>query len=64
MEEIRAERESRPSTNTGTNKKEPRLAYEIAIGIWLGGVALIMTTAVIGSLIVLIAAQSIKVHFG
>lgn len=62
MEEIRAERESRPST--GTNKKEPRLAYEIAIGIWLGGVALIMTTAVIGSLIVLIAAQSIKVHFG
>lgn len=64
MEEIRAERESRPNASTATNKKEQRLAYEIALGIWLGGVALLMTSAVIGSLIMLIAAQSLKVHFG
>lgn len=64
MDEIRAEREI---TNKGTHQrtpKEPRLAYEIALGIWIGGVALMVTSGVIGLIMYKLAVEAIRITFG
>lgn len=64
MDEIRAEREI---TNKGTQQrtpKEPRLAYEIALGIWLGGMALMVTSAVISLVFFELITGAVRLQFG
>lgn len=65
MDEIKAEREEvRRAAKATRTKHEPRLAYEIALGIIIGGVTLwILKTAInmVGAYLVL---KGIKIHFG
>lgn len=60
MDEIRAERKPRPATQ----KKEPRLAYEIALGIIIAGITLWTLETLVNSALALLALNQIKIHFG
>ena len=59
---MRAERDDDAYNRPGARRKEPRLAYEIALGIWLGGVALAATSAVFWALV--FGAISSSIRFG
>lgn len=41
-------------------RREPRLAVEIALGIWMGGMALCITWAVLGVLVMGSMAKAIR----
>lgn len=43
-----------------TSRRERRLAYEIAMGIWLGGIALAATAAVFWSIAVALLVGTIR----
>ncbi|HIZ51964.1 MAG TPA: hypothetical protein IAA18_12900 [Candidatus Pseudomonas excrementavium] len=45
-------------------KAEPRLAYEIAIGIIIGGVTLWVLETLVNMITVQLAMNQIKIHFG
>jgi acyl-coenzyme A thioesterase PaaI-like protein len=59
---MRAERDE--MTPIRRNKKEPRLAYEIALGIVIGGVTLWMLEAIAGLIAMQFALHQIKINFG
>lgn len=60
MDEIRAEKKPRPTRQ----KQEPRLAYEIALGIIIAGVTLWTMETLVNSLLAYIAVEQIKIQFG
>lgn len=64
MDEIKAERDEIRAARVTRAKREPRLAYEIALGIWIGGVALMVTSGVIGLIMYKLAVEAIRITFG
>lgn len=65
MDEIKAERdEMRPAGRVSRAKREPRLAYEIALGIIIAGVTLWTLEMIVSGLVFYLALKGIKVHFG
>lgn len=65
MDEIRAVRAARPYIPTKTvSKKKPRLAYEIALGIIIGGVTLWTLGMIAKIAAAAVAVSAIKIHFG
>ena len=59
---MRAERDEAPRPKR--TPKEPRLAYEIALGIIIGGVTLWTLEAVAGFIAMQIALHNIKIALG
>ena len=60
MDEIRAERKPKPVAP----KKEPRLAYEIALGIIITGITLWTLETLVNSAIAYITVKQIQIQFG
>ena len=61
---MRAERDILDFSNKPKKTSEKRLAYEIALGIWLGGMALTATSGIIGYVMFSLAVGALNIKLG